>query len=267
MRMVALLAAYSIIILILSLLCSHNWPEQQDTEIWGQGAAASSRVCRPGQTQRQLYLLPHCIKPIIHHQGLFSVTVNVLFALFKSVVSSNGVSSTAQTAEIVNKFFSPLQEDEFKKEKKKRLLREDLIPRRLSPGLCAMLSKADAKKKKEKVQLAECFFIFWPKSPWIIKLSLNLNKTIASNQSEFISFQIIYTVSWNSQPPSFTRITCVHETRKSRPTQFTMACFFLFFISQDSRVCLNRSLRDFSQVCRDKQSQFEQFRVARHHWD
>lgn len=88
------------------LLCSHDWPEQQDTEIWRQGAAPSSRVCRPGQTQRRLYLLPHCIKPIIHHQGLFSATVNVLFTLLQNVV--NGVSSTAQTAEIVNMFFSPV---------------------------------------------------------------------------------------------------------------------------------------------------------------
>lgn len=59
-----------------------------------------------GQTQGQLYLRQHCIKPIIHYQGLFSATVNVLFTRLKNV--SNEVSSTAQAAEIVNMFFTPL---------------------------------------------------------------------------------------------------------------------------------------------------------------
>lgn len=69
-------------------------------------------VSTPGKTQGQLYPLLHCIKPIIPHQGLFSVTAHVLFTPAckkkkkKSVASR--VSSTAQTADIVNMFFSPL---------------------------------------------------------------------------------------------------------------------------------------------------------------
>ena len=130
----------------------------------------------PGQTQGQLYLRLHCIKPIIHHQGLFSATVNVLFTRFKNV--ANGVSSTAQRKRI---------------NKKKTAVRRFNSEKPLSRAL-HRVKKPIAKS----LQLAEYAFIFWPKSPWTIKLSLNLNKTITPNQSEFISSKMIYigSITW-----------------------------------------------------------------------
>lgn len=67
-------------------------------------------VSTPGKTQGQLYPLLHCIKPIIPHQGLFSVTAHVLFtrACKKKRSVASRVSSTAQAADIVNMFFSPV---------------------------------------------------------------------------------------------------------------------------------------------------------------
>lgn len=75
MRLVVLLDTQHIIILILSSSAPVTW--------WSSGTVRDEgeevQPAEPGQTQGQLYLWQHCIKPIIHYQGLFSATVNVLF--------------------------------------------------------------------------------------------------------------------------------------------------------------------------------------------
>lgn len=71
--------------------------------------ASSLLVLTPGQTQTGGLLPPlHCIKPIIPHHGLFSVTACVLCTLAskkkKKKNAANEVSATA--VETVNMFFS-----------------------------------------------------------------------------------------------------------------------------------------------------------------
>lgn len=99
-RLVELLGAYGIIILILS---SSAPVTGQSSE---EGARRStSSLCLSAWTNIRIALtLLHCIKPIIHHQGLFSVTVNVLFTRLKN--TANGVSSTAQAADCKHVFLS-----------------------------------------------------------------------------------------------------------------------------------------------------------------
>lgn len=88
------------------------------------------------------------------------------------------VSSTAQAAEIVNMFFSPLPtRGQIKKAAVRRFNSE-----KLSLGLWKPIAKS--------LQLAEYAFISSPRSPLTIKLSLNLNKTITPRQSELISSQM-----------------------------------------------------------------------------
>jgi len=142
----------------------------------------------PGQTQGQLYLRQHRIKPIIHHQGLLSVKVDVLFMRLKS--AANTVSGGRNCKHV---FLSPpYKRIKFKKKrKKKKLVLEDLVSEKLFSGVLRCTHKPIAKS----LQLKACAFIFHPKSPWRIKLSLNLNKTITPNQSEFISSEIIPTAS------------------------------------------------------------------------
>lgn len=73
MRLAVLLGTHSVIILFLILSCSWTLGDE------GEEAHPASL----GQIQGQLYLRQHCIKPIIHDQGLFSATVNVLFTRLK----------------------------------------------------------------------------------------------------------------------------------------------------------------------------------------
>lgn len=102
------------------------------------GCLFSVLVLTPGQTQTAALPPPlHCIKPIIPHQGLFSVTACVLCTRAskkKKKSVANEVSATA--AETVNMFFSSSRYERMGgKKKKSGLLLEDLIPRsRPLPG-------------------------------------------------------------------------------------------------------------------------------------
>lgn len=102
MRLEVLLGTHYIIILILSSSAPVTWWCSRTLRDEGEEVQPAA----PGQTQGQLYLWQHCIKPIIHYQGLFSATVNVLFTRFKKC-SEWGVIYGAGGRDCKHVFLSP----------------------------------------------------------------------------------------------------------------------------------------------------------------
>lgn len=135
MRLVVLLGTHSIIILILSSSAPVTWRSSRTLRDEGEEVQPAAL----GQTQGQLCLQQHCIKPIIHYQGLFSATVNVLFTSLKNV--SNGVPSTAGSRDCKHVFLS----FPYKRINKKTAVRRFNSAKPLSGALCCT-KKPIAKK-------------------------------------------------------------------------------------------------------------------------